>query len=76
MPTTVVACIQEIPPDASGTHALAMRDLSASAEDYLSAVEKAEAQVPEGWRVIYVRTDAAPATDNSGPHPPEPGSPA
>lgn len=54
--TTVAACIQQIPPDRKGTHVLDMRDIEATAETYLDAVAAVEAQVPDGWRVIYVRT--------------------
>lgn len=42
---------------------LQMQEITATAEDYLSAVAAVEAQVPHGWRVLYVRADDAPAPD-------------
>lgn len=53
---TVTACIQQTPPDASGLHEVATDEITETAEDYLTAVAAAEAKVPEGWRVLYVRT--------------------
>lgn len=53
---TVNACIQQIPPDASGAHKLEVSEISEAAENYLSAVAAVESKVPPGWRVLYVRT--------------------
>lgn len=55
-PVTVAACIQQVPPDATGKHDLERKDIEASADTYLDAVAKVEGQVPDGWRVLYVRT--------------------
>lgn len=61
MSTTVIACIQQVPSgdgvEAADDPALEVKDISATAEDYLSAVDAVESQVPEGWRVLYVRSD-------------------
>lgn len=52
---TVTACIQQIPPDNSGLHVLDVDEITQTGEDYLTAVAAAEAKVPDGWRVLYVR---------------------
>lgn len=64
--TTVIACIQQIPhafPDgttggAGEGQSLLVDEITATDEDYLSAVATAESQVPDGWRVLYVRTES------------------
>lgn len=64
MSTTVIACIQQIPRDnaeAGADDPLDVQEISATAEDYLSAVDEVHTHVPEGWRVLYVRTDGPAA---------------
>lgn len=72
--TTVIACIQQVPQgDAEGSaegEALEVKEISATAEDYLSAVDEVHARVPEGWRVLYVRSQDTPVTE-AAPAPPE-----
>lgn len=55
---TVIACVQQVPSDKADDAevVLGMRDVSATAETYLEAVAQVEAQVPEGWRILYVRS--------------------
>ena len=75
--TTVIACIQRTPTGGGaenaaegGVEALPVQELTATAEDYLAAVAAAEAQVPDGWRVLYVRAEDAPMPPtSSGPAP-------
>jgi hypothetical protein len=66
--TTVIACIQQVPRgdaenpsgDDTSTGYLPMQELSATGDDYLAAVDAVESQVPDGWRVLYVRAEDAP----------------
>lgn len=85
--TTVIACIQQVPQDTAANDAahdlqgsaapedLAVQEISATAEDYLTAVDEVHSRVPEGWRVMYVRTDdaspdAAPTATGTQEDPP------
>lgn len=58
----MIACIQQVPQGDSENPgegaALEMQEISAEAESYLDAVEEVHARVPEGWRVLYVRSES------------------
>lgn len=58
---TVQGCLQEVPPDNSGSHDLDIRYVDETAATYLDAVDKLQATIPDGWRLLYVRT-TDPAT--------------
>ena len=57
---TLIATVQETPPDHKGGYDLATDEITAEAETYAGAREQVDRMVPEGWRVIAVRrTDYA-----------------
>lgn len=85
--TTVIACIQQIPQGEAhsdapseaegapvGGEVLDVQEISATGEDYLSAVDAVHAQVPDGWRVLFVRRDGDAPSDTAGQHSDPPSS--
>lgn len=52
---TVLVGLKEIPPDHTGHHELATREVQESAATYEEALERIRAGMPEGWRINYIR---------------------
>lgn len=57
MTTTLEASIETTPPDNSGPGPDHRYDtLTVTADTYRDALAQVRAQVPDGWRLVYVRT--------------------
>lgn len=54
---TLTAAVQQIPPDHRGGYELASDHVVVEAPEYAEALEAANRQVPEGWRIISLRVD-------------------
>lgn len=60
---TLIAAIQQTPPDHKGVYDLDRDELTETAEAYDAALTRIKDRVPEGWRIAHVRTAADPRTD-------------
>jgi hypothetical protein len=54
---TIIAAVQEIPPDHRGGYELERGDLSAAAPTYDEALEHIRRQLRPGWRILSLRVD-------------------
>lgn len=57
---TLRARIQQIPPDHKGGYDLEVDEIVAEADDYDTALAKAKQELPDGWRIIWLRSEPAP----------------
>lgn len=54
---SVVAMLETVPPDNSGVHpGRQTKELRVEADTYEQGREQVMGQVPDGWRIIWMRT--------------------